>query len=354
MPKLYTKNTWVDEVLAGAERYDIKENGGTAFKSNMQIVLATSVSQAGTLVDADKMNNLEDGLDAIDTLVNDLNQGTAYKITPTVASNNLTVTITHMDGTTPSASRPLHIRIGDTVRTITAALSVTKNAGTNWFNAGSAELATKEIDYFVYLIWNTTPATDIVDIGFARIPYGRLYSDFSGTSTNEKYLATGNASAPTSTDSLVNIGRFAATLSVGAGYTWTVPTFTTKNLINSPIFFTRTLTWAPQHTRTGGAYSNLPTVNVAEYHVEMNFLHLFERHTQHATPGSSGYQRFTLPFSNNTSNFNIIPASNVNTGVGFSLFINPSTNTADLYKYDGTSEATASQFYITNGRINIS
>lgn len=33
MTKTYTKNTWTDEVLGGAERYDIKENGGTAFKS---------------------------------------------------------------------------------------------------------------------------------------------------------------------------------------------------------------------------------------------------------------------------------------------------------------------------------
>ena len=60
MAKLYTKNTWIDEVLSGSERYDIKEDGGTAFKSNMQILLATSVAQAGTSVDEDKMNNIED------------------------------------------------------------------------------------------------------------------------------------------------------------------------------------------------------------------------------------------------------------------------------------------------------
>jgi hypothetical protein len=30
------------------------------------------------------------------------------------------------------------------------------NAGTNWFNAGSTELATKEIDYFTYIGFNTT------------------------------------------------------------------------------------------------------------------------------------------------------------------------------------------------------
>ena len=72
MTKIYTKNTWQDEILSGAERYDIKENGGTAFKSNMQIVLATSVAQAGTSVDEDKMNNIEDGIDGLDTKVSDM------------------------------------------------------------------------------------------------------------------------------------------------------------------------------------------------------------------------------------------------------------------------------------------
>lgn len=72
MTKIYTKNTWQDEILSGAERYDIKENGGTAFKTNMQIVLATSVAQAGTSVDEDKMNNIEDGIDALDTKVSDM------------------------------------------------------------------------------------------------------------------------------------------------------------------------------------------------------------------------------------------------------------------------------------------
>ncbi len=72
MAKIYTKNTWVDEVLAGADRYDIKEDGGTAFKEDMRIDLATAVSVAGTPANAEKMNNIEDGLDAVDTLLSDL------------------------------------------------------------------------------------------------------------------------------------------------------------------------------------------------------------------------------------------------------------------------------------------
>lgn len=67
MPKQYTKNTWQNEILAGAERYDIKEDGGAAFKSDMQILLSTSVSQAASSFDAERMNNIENGIDLLDT-----------------------------------------------------------------------------------------------------------------------------------------------------------------------------------------------------------------------------------------------------------------------------------------------
>lgn len=170
-----------------------------------------------------------------------------YKITPSVSGNNLTVALKHEDGTDPSTDRPLYFKIGDTLRSVTAALSVTKAAATNWANMGSAELATKEVDLFPYLIWNTNLTPDAVDILWSRIPYANLYSDFSATTTNEKYAAI-NATAPASTDSCVNVGRFAATLSAGAGYTWTVPTFTSANLTQRPTFETRILSWTPVWT----------------------------------------------------------------------------------------------------------
>lgn len=176
------------------------------------------------------------------------------KIVPSVDSNNLTVAIKGMDGNDPSASNPVYVRIGDTVHTITSALSVTKNAGTNWCNAGGSELATKEVDYFVYLGYN---ATDGVVIGFSRIPYGTLYSDFSATTTNEKYCAISTITNAASGDNYVNIGRFAATLSAGAGYTWTVPTFNSSNLIQRPIFTTRILAWIPSLT----GFSSIATRN---------------------------------------------------------------------------------------------
>jgi len=170
------------------------------------------------------------------------------KIVPSVASNNLTLAIKGMDGNDPSASNPVYIRIGDTVRSITAALSVTINAGTKWMDSGGTMHATIEMDYFAYLGYN---ATDGVVVGFSRIPYATLYSDFSATTTAETYCAISTITNAVAGDNYVNIGRFAATLSAGAGYTWTVPTFTAINLVQQPIYETRWIAWIPTLTCSG-------------------------------------------------------------------------------------------------------
>ena len=203
------------------------------------------------------------------------------KIVPSVASNHLTVAIKGLDGNDPSASNPVYIRIGDTVRTITSALSVTKNAGTNWCNSGSSELATREVDYFVYLGYN---ATDGVVIGFSRIPFANRYDGFSNTSTNPKYCAISTISNATAADSYENIGRFVAILSAGAGYTWSVPTFTTDNLIQKPIYETRSLQYLPTYT----GFSSPPT-NTINYKIIGNRIYLDRDYT----PGTSNATDFT-------------------------------------------------------------
>lgn len=99
MTKIYTKNTWQDEVLSGDERYNILDNGGAPIESNVQINLATSVAQAGTEFDAAKMNNIENGIDAIDDRVDgmdadivavetELNNSFAKTYTPTLTNLN--------------------------------------------------------------------------------------------------------------------------------------------------------------------------------------------------------------------------------------------------------------------------
>jgi hypothetical protein len=213
------------------------------------------------------------------------------KISVTDTGTGLKVEILTLAGTAPSATDPVYCRIGDTVRTISAALSVTKADGTNWMNAGSAELATKEIDYFVYLGYN---ATDGVVIGFSRI-IGNQYSDFSVTTTNEKYAAISTITTAASTDYYEVVGRFAATLSAGAGYTWSVPTFTAINLIQRPIYETRLLTWVPTTTASVGSFTTT-TLNYATYRVSGASMYINITVTG-TTSGAPQNIRATTPFT---------------------------------------------------------
>lgn len=215
------------------------------------------------------------------------------KLDVSVATNDLTVAIKTLAGNNPSVSDPVFVRIGNTVRTITAAITKTLLDGTNWFNAGASETATKEVDYFVYLIWNTTPGTDIVDLGFARISHGNIYSDFSSTSTDENYLATANASAPQATNELEVIGRFNSIISAGAGFTWSAPA--TSIIINRPIFNTRWLTWSPIYGASGGTFTSV-TTRMSKYHIEANGMKFVQ--TANGTTGSTpDWIEFTLPFT---------------------------------------------------------
>ena len=180
-----------------------------------------------------------------------------YKITPSVATNNLTIAITHADGSAPTSTRPLLFLINGQWRAATGTLSLTKNAGTNWFNSGATAHATFAQDYFVYVSWRA--ASSAVVVGFARIPYARLYSDFSATTTAEKHGAFDTA--PASTDDVAVIGRFQATLSATAAFNWSVPTFTSSNLIQQPIYESEFMTWAPSPT----GFSSVPTATLYQY-----------------------------------------------------------------------------------------
>jgi len=252
------------------------------------------------------------------------------KIVPSVSSNNLTVAIKGMDGNDPSATNPVYVRIGDAIRSITSALSVTANAGTNWCNAGSNELATKEVDYFVYLGYNTT---DGVVIGFARIPYATAYSQFSTTSTDDRYCAISNVSHASSSDAYTVIGRFAATLSAGSGYTWSVPTFTSINLIQMPIYETRELTWAPTISASGSM-------------------------TWNPTGGTFKYQIVGRRFFAQINSGNGTTGGTASTSLAFTLPVNRSStvsyeHVADAKITDGTNQWGNVQFNSTAARVDV-
>ena len=210
-------------------------------------------------------------------------------ISVSVASNNITVSIVGMNGSAPSASNPVYYRNNGFIHSITTTISVTVNAGANSFNAGSAELATKEIDYFVYLGYN---ATDGVTLGFARIPYATCYGDFSATATNEKYCAISSIAHAASTDYYNVIGRFAATLGASATYYWTVPAYTSINLIQRPIFETRSL--IALTTATG--FSSLPASLFVTYKIFGNQLKFSVNSLGNGTSNATTIT-FTIPIT---------------------------------------------------------
>lgn len=205
-------------------------------------IVKMTTNWADALVDILKVAHEDDGKLKAGAADRALNAPQGFlingKIERTVASNNLTVAIKTLAGANPSASDPVYIRIGDTIRTLTSALSRTLNAGTNWFAAGSTSLANAESDYFVYLIWNTTDTA--ISLGIGHEPDMVTFADAHATTTNFGYLAY-TGSAPASTDQMEVVGRFNATLSASASFNWSVPA--TSLIINQPVYETRVFSY---------------------------------------------------------------------------------------------------------------
>lgn len=142
------------------------------------------------------------------------------QIVPTISSNNLILSIKTLNNVDPSTSDVVYVRIGNTIKTITAALSVTLAAGTNWFGKGSVPFATVPTTFFVYLGYN---ATDGVTLGVSSSPSAVKYSEFSTTNTDWTYAKISTITNAAANDVYENVGRFNAILGVSATYLWTLP-----------------------------------------------------------------------------------------------------------------------------------
>lgn len=257
-----------------------------------------------------------------------LNNG---KISVTVATNNITVALKTWAGADPSASDPVKVYINGNERSVTSALSVTLNAGTQWFALGTP-FAALEQNFFAYLSWRA--ASSAVVIGFARIPYATLYSDFSETTTNEKHGAF--STAPASTDDVVNVGRFAATLSAAASYNWSVPTFTSANLIQKPIYETEWMYWLPAPT----GYSSVPTNTTYLYKIRGKDVICRIREQTNGTSNATTLT-MTAPFTAQTISNGFWASSIIAVDNGSQLqyhgYVSVATGSATLWLYkDGT------------------
>lgn len=241
------------------------------------------------------------------------------KIVPSAVGGILTLAVKTRAGTDPSLVNPVYVGVGGTTRLITAALSLTVPAAVNTFNAGGDELKTQEINLFPYVCWKTS-ASAVVLLA-SRIPYARLYSDFSGVATNEKYAAF--SAAPAATDDVCVIGRFAATLSAGPAYTWTVPPFTAANLVQRPIFETSPLTWTPVWSASGGMTYTGVFLTIARYQFTGRQAKAFARAVGTTGGVASSAIYGTLPFNSEIAAIASETANGSTEGVGGRQYIVP-------------------------------
>lgn len=256
---------------------------------------ATFDATKSTVIFAEDLIDISDNFVLTDKLLN-LSEGTMHngKIVPSVVSGTLTVALKTLAGNDPSATDPIYIMIGGVVRIITSARYFTVNAVSNWLNLASAELSTHEVDLFVYLGWDTTDS--VVSIMASRIPYAKFIGDFIYSGTAEKGIV-GAYYHNVSTDPVVNIGRFATTLTGGAGSSWSVPTFTSSNLIQRPIYDTRYLSWQPVYSCSGSM--TYTEVNLTSFYYKVLNDTVFLRLNSRGTTGGTTSNTIiaSLPFS---------------------------------------------------------
>ncbi len=214
-----------------------------------------------------------------------------YSITISESGGNLTVTLKNYEGNDPTPSKPVKIQIGGVIRTITAnVFTYFLNAWTNWWNTWSAELATKEIDWFVYILdYNNSGA--VFNLWISRYPLYNNLSEATWWYTSEKYLMQ---AWNIWIENVVNIWRFAATLSAGGAYTWSIPA--TSVIINRPCYETRWLDWV----WTVRTWTNAPTSMTISYKYKIEWEKLFVKWRASGTQNASNSWTtidITWPFS---------------------------------------------------------
>lgn len=264
---------------------------------------------------------------------------TPYRLSVVITANDLVVSLKDKNGSDPSVASPVKLQIGNAVREVTAALSITIPDGINYFNAGSAELGTQQIELFICAVWDSN--SSVVALSATRCPWNANVSDYSSTTTSETHLF--NHANFTSTDPVQVIGRTACILSLsGTSHLWTIPTLDDDNLIHREILQTRWLSWTP--TRTG--YSSVPTSIVYQYKMINDTCFIISRDGVDGTSNANTNQ-ISLPFgATQTTNiaYQFVAAANNNsvtlTAYSYGAIFTPNWSTL-IFGLDASFNSTA-------------
>ena len=277
---------------------------------------------------ASHINDLQGEVSALELfLLSAPPSGTMWngKFSVTEASNICTVALKNNAGNNPSSSDPVYININGTVRIVSSSLSVSLGKAVNYFNSGSAELATLAVPYFIYAIWDSNSSA--VALTVARKPYYRIVASGMATTTSENYIY--GYGGFTDGDDVANIGYFEATLSAGAGYTWTVPTFTGDNLRHEPTESSRWMSWTP--TITG--YSANPTDTSYNYRIYGQGEYEVNMSEDTAGTSNATTKTYTMPFIANSKTYLplVSPQDNGSLQAAGLMRINAAANTSDAF-----------------------
>lgn len=292
------------------------------------IVIDTATTPASRKI---TFQTIKDNIPSSDPAVGTMSNG---KISVTVVSNDLVVAVVTAAGATPSASDAVKANIAGTVYTITSALSITIPDATNWFNSGSAELATLAVPYFTYLVDDAgVPALTI-----GRKSHYTVVESGMATTTSEDHIY--GYSGFTDGDDMINIGYFEAVLSAAAGHVWSA----VANVISQPTFFSNVMSWNPVFD----GFSADPTSLFSRYYIVPRSLFFTHRAGADGTSDATNFT-FTLPMTpKNITNNTYQGTANIRdngaslTSLGRVAFLNSAGNVASVFSNAASGTWTAS------------
>jgi hypothetical protein len=128
MQKQYVKTNWIDEIPASTPvKYRIVE-GASIIHAEVEITPATTITTPGTAITATRLNNLENGVDSLDTLMVNVSRETIYLkvlsddaslsvgdgrmiFTVPAAVNGMNITSVHIAVYTPSSAGVVTVQL---------------------------------------------------------------------------------------------------------------------------------------------------------------------------------------------------------------------------------------------------
>lgn len=222
------------------------------------------------------------------------------KFIPSVQAGNLTVSLKNLDGSDPSVSNPVVVRINGADVQISSPLSVTRNAGTNWCDAANPMTADRKLDFFVYVGYSPI---DGPWLGFSRLlhsqatDYFKPYGPDTGPLTNPTstfYCAMSTDANEANGDSCIQIGRFCAILS--SGYQWVLPSFPGIYIVQGQILESRWMYFTPSLvSQTGAIGSYSISVGQCRYKLFGKSMYVQTYALINSKGSAGGYAYFSIP-----------------------------------------------------------